>query len=92
MKETQRPKRVGKDRRGQRFLTKYERAKVLGVRAEQLSKNAPTRAVIPEGEHRALEIAKLELRQKCMDLILCRHFPDGTVEEWAISEMIVTEK
>lgn len=74
------------ERKGNPYLTKYERAKVLGVRASQLGKNAPC-MVDPKGEYNVLEIAKMELEQGVLPLILQRHLPNGTVEEWTIAEL-----
>ena len=73
-------------RRGSRWLTKYEQAKVLGVRAAQLGKNAPS-MIDPQGEHRVLEIARLELMAKVLPLVIQRHLPDGSIEEWPVSEL-----
>lgn len=43
------------------FLTKYERARILGTRALQLSKNAPYMAVPPSGETDPYKLAEYEL-------------------------------
>lgn len=45
------------------YLTKYERARVLGTRALQISMNAPV-LVDLDGETDPLEIAAKELREK----------------------------
>ncbi len=57
-------------------MTKYERARVLGTRALQISMNAPV-LVDLEGETDPLQIAIMELNQKKIPLIVRRYLPDG---------------
>ena len=45
------------------YMTKYERARILGTRALQISMNAPVLVQL-EGETDPLEIAGKELREK----------------------------
>lgn len=69
------------------YLTKYERARVLGTRALQISMNAPV--LVPlDGETDALQIAIKELSQRKIPLIIRRFLPDGTFEDWSVSELI----
>ncbi|EJD51973.1 RNA polymerase Rpb6 [Auricularia subglabra TFB-10046 SS5] len=69
------------------YLTKYERARVLGTRALQISMNAPV--LVPlEGETDALQIAIKELSQKKIPLIIRRYLPDGSFEDWSIKDLI----
>lgn len=70
------------------YLTKYERARVLGVRALQISMNAPIMVEL-EGETDPLEIAMKELRQNKIPLIIRRKLPDGSYEDWSVNELIV---
>ena len=58
------------------YMTKYERARVLGTRALQISMNAPV-LVDLEGETDPLQIAIMELNQKKVPLIVRRYLPDG---------------
>ena len=58
------------------YMTKYERARVLGTRALQLSMNAPS-LVDLEGETDPLQIAIKELNQKKIPLVIRRYLPDG---------------
>ena len=86
-----------------RYLTKYERARVLGTRALQIrqvqlrhrlenfltsySMNAPV--LVPlDGETDALQIAIKELSQRKIPLIIRRYLPDGSFEDWSVSELI----
>jgi len=69
------------------YLTKYERARVLGTRALQISMNAPVLVQL-DGETDALQIAIKELSQRKIPLIIRRYLPDGSFEDWSVSELI----
>ncbi|CCW67590.1 unnamed protein product [Phytomonas sp. Hart1] len=69
-------------------LTKYERARILGTRALQISMNAPVLVMI-EGETDPLTIAQKELRERVIPLMIRRILPDNTYEDWAVSELDV---
>jgi len=69
------------------YLTKYERARILGTRALQISMNAPV--LVPlDGESDPLQIAIKELAQRKIPLIVRRYLPDGSFEDWSVSELI----
>ncbi|CAD7968244.1 unnamed protein product [Amoebophrya sp. A25] len=69
------------------YMTKYERARILGTRATQISLNAPI--LVPlEGETDALEIAEKELRMGKIPFIIQRKLPNGETEEWKVSDLI----
>lgn len=69
-------------------LTKYERARLLGTRALQISMNAPVLVTL-EGETDPLTIAQKELRERRIPLIIRRVLPDNTYEDWRIHELDV---
>jgi DNA-directed RNA polymerase I, II, and III subunit RPABC2 len=76
--EQARAKKIPNDQRTTTpYMTKYERARVLGTRALQISLNAPV-LVDLEGETDPLQIAMKELAQKKIPLIVRRYLPDGT--------------
>lgn len=71
------------------FLTKYERVRVLGTRAKQISlgakilvKNVDLTTKSP------IEIAKIELSLGIIPFKIRRPLPNGKVEEWKISELV----
>ena len=76
------------DRVTTRYLTKYERARVLGTRALQISMNAPVMVDL-DGETDPLRIAEKELRERKIPIIVRRYLPDGSHEDWGIDELIV---
>jgi DNA-directed RNA polymerases I, II, and III subunit RPABC2 len=71
-----------------RYLTKYERARVLGTRALQISMNAPVMVDL-DGETDPLRIAEKELRERKIPIIIRRYLPDGSHEDWSVDELVV---
>ncbi|EOO04140.1 putative dna-directed rna polymerases i protein [Phaeoacremonium minimum UCRPA7] len=69
------------------YMTKYEKARILGTRALQISMNAPV-LVDLEGETDPLQIAIKELREKKIPLIVRRYMPDGFYEDWTCEELL----
>ena len=69
------------------YMTKYERARILGTRALQISMNAPV-FVDLEGETDPLRIAMKELAEKKIPLVIRRYLPDGSFEDWSVEELI----
>ncbi|QSL64536.1 hypothetical protein MERGE_001837 [Pneumocystis wakefieldiae] len=63
------------------YMTKYEKARILGTRSLQISMNAPV-LVDLEGETDPLQIAMKELSQKKIPLLVRRYLPDGSYEDW----------
>jgi DNA-directed RNA polymerase I, II, and III subunit RPABC2 len=75
-------------RKTSRYMTKYEKARVLGTRALQLSLNAPVMIDI-KGETDPLKIAMEELLQRKIPMIIRRYLPDGSFEDWQIDELLL---
>ena len=71
-----------------RFMTKYEKARILGSRALQISKNAPL-MVDPGDECDPYKLAEMELSQNKVPFIVRRYLPDGSYEDWKASELYV---
>jgi DNA-directed RNA polymerase I, II, and III subunit RPABC2 len=67
-------------------MTKYERARVLGARALQISMGAPIMVKLTN-EIDPLEIAMKELAEKCLPMIIRRYLPNGTYEDWKTSDL-----
>ncbi|KAE9982223.1 hypothetical protein BLS_006382 [Venturia inaequalis] len=81
-------KKIANDKRSTTpYMTKYERARVLGTRALQISMNAPV-LVDLEGETDPLQIALKELREKKIPLVIRRYMPDGWYEDWTCEELL----
>lgn len=70
------------------ILSKYEKVKVLALRAEQLQRNATPYVEVDE-PFNALEVAKKELAAKKIPFIVCRKLSNGTKEYWRLNDMII---
>ncbi|KAL5059407.1 hypothetical protein RYX36_031011 [Vicia faba] len=81
---------VERPRRTSKYMTKYERARILGTRALQISMNAPVMVEL-EGETDPLEIAMKELRERKIPFTIRRYLPDGSYEDWGVDELIVED-
>ncbi|ESO87979.1 hypothetical protein LOTGIDRAFT_193840 [Lottia gigantea] len=71
-----------------RYMTKYERARVLGTRALQIAMCAPVMVEL-EGETDPLQIAMKEMKARKIPFIIRRYLPDGSFEDWALDELII---
>lgn len=80
---------VDKDKRiTKNLMTIYERVRLLGERAKQLSLGA--KPMIKNIENKGpKEIAKLELEQKVIPLIIIRTLPNGLKEKWFVNELML---
>ncbi|KAK9278092.1 hypothetical protein L1049_027650 [Liquidambar formosana] len=87
-KDEQEP--VERPRKTSKYMTKYERARILGTRALQISMNAPVMVEL-EGETDPLEIAMKELRERKIPFTIRRYLPDGSYEDWGVDELIVED-
>lgn len=78
----------GEDSPTVRKLTRFEKARVIGLRALQLTLGAPPLAEAGEGEWDPLEIARSELEAGALPLSLRRTFPDGSFVDVPLSELL----
>jgi len=63
-----------------RRITKYEKARILGTRANQICLNAPV-FIDTKGEIDPLKIAEMEFNEKKIPITIIRLLPNGTIEE-----------
>lgn len=73
-----------------KYMTKYERARILGTRALQIAMCAPVMVEL-EGETDPLQIAMKELKARKIPIIIRRYLPDGSYEDWGLEDLIITE-
>lgn len=73
-----------------KYMTKYERARVLGTRALQIAMCAPVMVEL-EGETDPLQIAQKELKQRKIPIVIRRYLPDNSYEDWGIDELIIID-
>jgi DNA-directed RNA polymerase subunit K/omega len=69
------------------FLTKYERARILGQRAKQIESGAKPFISVPENIIESNIIAELELQQKKIPFIIRRPLPHGGFEYWNLKDL-----
>lgn len=69
------------------FLTKYEKARVLGQRAKQIEVGALPYIEVPETIVDGYLIAEMELRDKKIPFIIKRPIPGGAMEYWHVSDL-----
>ena len=74
------------ERKTKPFLFDFERVRLLGERARQLSLGA--KPMIKNIENMDPKVvAKLELEKKVIPLIILRELPNGIIEKWKVSEL-----
>jgi DNA-directed RNA polymerase I, II, and III subunit RPABC2 len=69
------------------YLTKYERARILGQRAKQINTGATPFVKVPENVIDGYLIAELELKAKRIPFIIRRPLPNGGSEYWKVSDL-----
>jgi len=69
------------------YLTKYEKARVIGQRAKQLETGANPLVKVPESIIDGYIIAELELREKKLPFIIRRPIPSGGCEYWNLRDL-----
>ena len=71
---------------GQTTLTRFERARIMGSRALQLSLGAPPFIDFSKNISTSLEIAMEELHQKVIPIVIRRTLPNGDYQNIAIEQ------
>jgi len=69
------------------YLTKYEKARILGQRAKQINSGATAFVKVPENVIDGYVIAELELKEKKIPFIIRRPLPNGGSEYWSIKDL-----
>ena len=70
------------------FLTLYERTKIIGLRANQLSQGSRPFIAVPDHITDVRDIARIELAQKKLPFIVKRPLPNGTFEYWRLADLM----
>lgn len=68
-------------------LSRYEKAKIIGMRVEQLARNCS-----PTVEHKGLtiyEIAHKELQERKLPFLIARTLPNGVKEYWKLEDLVI---
>lgn len=73
-------------------LTRFERARIVGARALQISMGAPTLVKPPRPGASHIDIAIAELDSGILPMTIRRTLPDGTYQDIAVKMLIPREK
>lgn len=72
------------------ILSKYEKVKIIGIRAEQIQRGAmPYVAVDKTVPFDPRQIAKAELMAGKIPFMISRKLPDGKIEYWRLDDMMI---
>ena len=71
-------------------LTRFERARIIGARALQVSLGAPILVELPSSVIDPIDIALTELREDVLPMTLRRILPDRTHQDIALSDLLKT--
>lgn len=71
------------------FLTTFERTKIIGLRANQISRGSAPFIAVPKHITDVRDIARLELEQKRLPFIIKRPLPNGSFEYWRLSDLLI---
>lgn len=69
------------------LITKYEKARIIGARAEQLDAGGEAYIPIDETIINGRTIALMEFEQKKIPFIIARPLPNGSTEYWHVSDL-----
>ena len=69
------------------FLTKYEKARIIGARAEQLDRGSVPMIKLDPEIINGRVIAEMELEQKKIPFVLARPLPNGKTEYWRVEDL-----
>jgi DNA-directed RNA polymerase I, II, and III subunit RPABC2 len=69
------------------FLTKYEKARIIGARAEQIDAGGQIYVQVDESIVNGRTIALMEFEQKKIPFIISRPLPNGSTEYWHLEDL-----
>lgn len=71
------------------YMTKYEKAKIIGLRVNQINNNSPIMINVDTSRLSSFEIAERELMEKKIDFKIRRFLPFGKFEDWSVKDLII---
>ena len=69
-------------------LTRFEKARIMGARALQLSFGAPSFIEVPKNATTSLEIAMEELNNRVIPIIIKRTLPNGDFQNISLDQFV----
>ena len=65
---------------------------MIGTRALQISKNSPVLVDLGKDDYDPIMIAERELAEKKIPFVIRRFLPDGSYEDWKLSELEILDR
>ena len=72
-----------------KYLTKYEKTRLIGLRALQISMGSPIMVDVPEGITDPITIAEIELSERKIPMIIQRDLPSGKKIKIPLEKFII---
>ena len=76
--------------RSKPVMSKYERTKIIGVRAQQLSEGSIPLVEVPKHLTKTLDIATYELKMRKTPFIVKRNV-GSNIEYWKVEDLIIND-
>jgi len=73
---------------GPKRMTRYERSRVVGARALQISMGAPILIRMDPSIHDPIRIAEIELQKRLLPITIRRKLPSMAYEDVALSDLL----
>jgi len=73
---------------GPKWITRYERSRVIGARALQISMGAPILIRIEPEMQDPIRIAEMELEKRVLPITIRRKLPSHVFEDVALSDLL----
>lgn len=70
-------------------MTKYEKVKTIGLRAEQLQRGAVPYVEFDKENFDPIDIAQKELDSRKLPFMILRRLPNGEKEYWRLEDMVI---
>jgi len=77
---------------GPKKLTRFERARIVGARALQISMGAPVLLDLSEASMSPIQIGELELQEGILPISIRRSLPDGTSMNIPLKTLVEGER
>lgn len=78
------------------YMSVYEYAALVSARAAQLTSrfegSSPKIPLLTSQDYDPMYIAMREIKEKSVSLVVRRHLPDGTTEDFNLQEMILPRR
>ena len=68
-------------------MTKFEKAKIIGIRSEMLANGAQAMVTVPKNTINVKDIALLELQEKKIPLLVRRFYPNKDYEDLRVEDL-----